>query len=104
MKIKNVLPYVKPSAQGVEKTDRGRTERAARSGAGGEARKPENEDRVELRTRKIIEEARTRLREVPEVREEKVAALREKIQSGNYEVPPEKVARAMLSDLLRNIY
>lgn len=36
----------------------------------------------------------------PEVREEKVSALRQAVQSGNYQASPEKVADALFSHLL----
>ena len=103
MKIKNVLPYVRPSTQDIGKTERGRIERVPSSGP-ERMRGAEAEDRVELHTQRIVEEARSRLREIPETREERIQTLRQKIQSGNYQVSPEKVARAMLSDLLRDIY
>ncbi len=41
--------------------------------------------------------ARRRLSEVPEVRPEKVAALRQAIQEGGYRIDPGKITAALLS-------
>jgi len=103
MKVKDVLPYLQTPARGVERSGKGPRPERVPSG------RPENTvteagDRVELRSRRMVEEARNRAQEIPEVREEKVEALRRRIESGAYRVAPEKVARAMLADLLRDIY
>jgi anti-sigma28 factor (negative regulator of flagellin synthesis) len=37
--------------------------------------------------------------ELPEIRQEKVAALGRAVQSGNYQVTPEQTADALLSEL-----
>ncbi len=104
MKIKDVLPYLQTPARGVEgSAQTGKTERS-RGATTERNQAPEGGDRVELRGRQMVEEARARAREIPEVREERVEALRRQIEAGNYEVAPEKVARAMMSDLLREIY
>ena len=38
--------------------------------------------------------------QLPEVREEKVSALRQAVESGTYQPDPQKVAGALVSDLL----
>ena len=49
-------------------------------------------DRASLET--LVAQAMT----VPEVRQEKVAALRQAIQAGQYKVDPEKIADALIRD------
>lgn len=104
MKIKDVLPYLQTPAQGVERSGKSGKPERIRGNTPKRDQAAESGDRVELRSRQMVEEARARAREIPEVREEKVEALRRQIESGTYEVAPEKVARAMISDLLREIY
>ena len=51
---------------------------------------------------KRIQEARTQLDEIPDVREDKVAELRNQIQNGTYQVDAEKTADKLLKEHLRN--
>ena len=48
---------------------------------------------------KEIMTARTELKKVPQIREEKVAALKEKVQSGNYQVDSKKLAAKILNNV-----
>jgi len=56
--------------------------------------------RVEVSTKSLVENAKTKALNLPEVREEKVAKLREQIQSGTYQVSNRELAKAMIGTLL----
>lgn len=51
---------------------------------------------------KNIQEAQKQLEAIPDVREDKVAQLREQIENGTYEIDEEKIADKMLKDALLN--
>ena len=51
---------------------------------------------------KRIQEARAQLDEIPDVREDKVAELRNQIQNGTYQPDAEKTADKLLKEHLRN--
>jgi negative regulator of flagellin synthesis FlgM len=51
---------------------------------------------------KTVQEAQTQLESIPDVREDKVAELKEQIENGSYEVDAEKLAGKMLRDSLLN--
>ena len=51
---------------------------------------------------KNIQEAQKQLEAVPDVREDKVAELKEQIENGTYEIDAEKIADKMLKDSLLN--
>ena len=51
---------------------------------------------------KRIQEARAQLDEIPDVREDKVAELRNQIQNGTYQPDAEKTANKLLKEHLRN--
>lgn len=53
-------------------------------------------------TAKKIQEAQTQLEAIPDVREDKVAQLKEQIEKGTYEIDEEKIADKMLKDSLFN--
>lgn len=53
-------------------------------------------------TAKAVQEAKTQLDSVPDVREDKVAELREQIENGTYEVDSEKLAEKMITDSIIN--
>lgn len=53
-------------------------------------------------TAKKIQEAQTQLEAIPDVREDKVAQLKEQIENGTYEIDEEKIADKMLKDSLFN--
>jgi negative regulator of flagellin synthesis FlgM len=58
---------------------------------------------VEVSSQKLVEGAVKKTLSMPEVREEKVAEIREKIQSGNYNVSNREIARSMIATLLNEI-
>ncbi len=65
---------------------------------------PVREDRVELsQTARDIKKIESVLKTTPEVRTEKVNALKEQIETGSYQVDSQKVANAMLADLLKDL-
>ena len=49
-----------------------------------------------------VQEARRQLDEIPDVREDKVAQLRNQIQNGTYEIDSEKIASKMIKEGLFN--
>ncbi len=51
---------------------------------------------------KDIQEAQKQLEAIPDVREDKVAQLKEQIENGTYEIDEEKIADKMLKDSLFN--
>ncbi|MCK5419961.1 MAG: flagellar biosynthesis anti-sigma factor FlgM [Desulfobacterales bacterium] len=53
-------------------------------------------------TAKTVQEAQTQLKSIPDVREDKVAELKEQIENGTYEVDADKLAGKMLKDALLN--
>ena len=52
---------------------------------------------------KRIQEARAKLDEIPDVREEKVADLRNRIQNGTYQADADKTADKLLKEQLGNV-
>lgn len=64
-------------------------------------KQPAKADTVELSDMgKRVQEAHNQLENIPDIREDKVAQLREQIENGTYEPDAEKVAEKMLSDSL----
>jgi negative regulator of flagellin synthesis FlgM len=51
---------------------------------------------------KDIQEAQKQLEAIPDVREDKVAQLKEQIENGTYEIDADKIADKMLKDALLN--
>ena len=51
---------------------------------------------------KRVQEARSQLDDIPDVREEKVSQLRNQIQNGTYEINAEKIADKMIKEGLLN--
>ena len=51
---------------------------------------------------KDIQEAQRQLEAIPDVREDKVAQLKEQIENGTYQIDEEKIADKMLKDALLN--
>ncbi|MGD8343628.1 MAG: flagellar biosynthesis anti-sigma factor FlgM [Desulfobacterales bacterium] len=51
---------------------------------------------------KDIQEAQRKLEAIPDVREDKVAQLKEQIENGTYEIDEQKIADKMLKDALLN--
>jgi negative regulator of flagellin synthesis FlgM len=60
-------------------------------------------DTVELsETGKRVQEAHKQLESIPDIREEKVAQLKEQVENGTYEVDAEQVADKMIKESLLN--
>ena len=60
-------------------------------------------DTVELSDMgKRVQEANKQLENIPDIREDKVAQLKEQVENGTYEIDAEKVADKMLRDSLLN--
>ena len=53
-------------------------------------------------TAKQLQEAKKQLEAIPDVREDKVAQIKEQIENGTYEINEEKIADKMLKDSLLN--
>jgi negative regulator of flagellin synthesis FlgM len=53
-------------------------------------------------TAKKVQEAQKQLEAIPDVREDKVAQLKEQIENGTYEMDEEKIADKMMKDALLN--
>ena len=53
-------------------------------------------------TAKRIQDANAQLKTIPDIREDKVAELKDQIEKGTYRPDAEKVAGAMLKDALMN--
>lgn len=53
-------------------------------------------------TAKKVQEAKTQLEAIPDVREDKVAQLKEQIENGTYNMDEEKIAGKMIKDALLN--
>jgi negative regulator of flagellin synthesis FlgM len=67
------------------------------------AKQQQKADTVELSdTAQKIQEAKKQLESIPDVREEKVARLKEQIENGTYEIDADKIADKMLKDSLFN--
>ncbi len=61
-------------------------------------------DRVELsQTAKDIKKIESVLKTTPDVRADKVRAIKEQIEAGTYQVDSKKIANSMLADLLKDI-
>ena len=53
-------------------------------------------------TAKKVQEAQKQLEAIPDVREDKVAELKEQIENGTYDMDEEKIAGKMIKDALLN--
>ncbi len=58
---------------------------------------------VEVSSQKLVERAVNRTQAMPEIREERVAEIRARVQAGTYRVSNREVARAMIANLLNEI-
>lgn len=77
--------------------------RAEKSGQSGETAPAEKRDRAELSEQaRLLLKARSRLEQLTAEENERLEALRQSIESGNYQVPVEKLAE-VLSSRLKNI-
>ncbi|GAB4475387.1 MAG: hypothetical protein Kow0088_12190 [Anaerolineales bacterium] len=75
-------------------------ERQQRAQENQRAERSANKDQAALSERaRLLSKARLSLQESPDVRTERVSALREQIQAGTYQVPVEQLASIFLKGL-----
>lgn len=61
------------------------------------------EDNVELsRTAGELKRAQKALEDVPDIRQEKIERIKNRIENGTYEIKPDKIADKMLKESLKN--
>ncbi|MGB5421272.1 MAG: flagellar biosynthesis anti-sigma factor FlgM [Desulfobacterales bacterium] len=61
------------------------------------------EDNVELsQNARDLQKAQKTLQDLPDIREDKVAALKQQIENGTYDIRADKIAANMLKESLRN--
>lgn len=94
MKLTGILPQIK-----TEKVQLKKTEGATASKA--DLSKTLPADKVELSAGSLdVQKAREILEQTPDIRVDKVQALKEKIAGGEYEIDPHRLADKMLLSLL----
>ena len=95
MEIRNLLKGVDPYQAKLEKAERD-SGRAGRSSAGSASSKG---DRVSVsNTARLHTEAMRAANEAPDVRREKVEALKAKVEAGEYTIDPHKVAAKIIEE------
>ena len=67
-----------------------------------EKQQPKADTVVLSDTAKKVQEAQKQLEAIPDVREDKVAQLKEQIENGTYDMDEEKIAGKMIKDALLN--
>jgi len=97
MKLSNLFPPIKTESQ----TKTAAKKSPIQPGEGTAAPRAAGPDRVELSTGSLdVQKMKNILQETPPVRLEKIQALKEQIDRGEYQVDPYRVADKMLMDLL----
>jgi negative regulator of flagellin synthesis FlgM len=89
------------------KTGKAREAKEAREARGGrgEAARVASQEKVEVSPRaKEAASARAAAKSAPDVREDKVARLKQSVQDGSYHVDAEKVAGHMVDDHLETMF
>jgi len=98
MKISGENQFVKANAYVNNVRDKEKAESSS-----GQTTQVSTEDSVVLSPKaKEIQQARKLLEEVPDIREEKVARLKEQIENGTYEIDAKKIAAKMIRESLLN--
>ncbi|SDL67540.1 flagellar biosynthesis anti-sigma factor FlgM [Halarsenatibacter silvermanii] len=60
----------------------------------------ESGDRMEISAEaRQIHEFAVQMEETPDIRQERVAELRQEVQSGSYEIDPEQIAESMIDEM-----
>ena len=96
MKLSNIFPQIKTDKVQVKKT-------RETSPADPSAQAPTATDKVELSSGSVdVQRMHEIIQQSPEVRAEKVQALKERIAKGEYTVDPYKVADKLLLSLLQD--
>ncbi len=101
MKIENL--YQRFAVQNTEQVKQAQNE-VSRAGKQGPEQTRSRGDRVELSsTAREMKQIESVLESTPDVRADKVKAIKEQIEAGTYQVDSKKVANAMLADLLKDL-
>jgi len=58
---------------------------------------------VQFKAKNMVEGAVNQAKNMPEIREEKVAQIKAQVQQGTYNVPNSEIARSMIGSLLQEI-
>jgi negative regulator of flagellin synthesis FlgM len=97
MKLSNLFPQIKADKVQVKKTrETSPTETANQGGTSGT-------DRVELSSNPVdVQKMHEIIQQTPEVRAERIQALKEQIAKGDYSVDPYKVADKLLISLMQD--
>lgn len=104
MEIKDILPVGNKQVGGRDRSGAARgVDKGAASDSGAQASRAA-QDKVELsgRSREMQKAAET-LSATPEIRQEKVAAIKASIENNTYEVDADKVAHKMIVEFLSEI-
>ncbi len=102
MKIDNVYNKFIKGPEEIAQPQNGTQKAAQRPAQPNEA--PARGDRVEIsQTSRDLRMIDAVLKTTPEVRTDKVRALKEQIEAGTYQVDAKKVANAMMADFLKEL-
>lgn len=99
MKINEILT----SKTGITKEKEVRTEKNSVNNLNEKETSQKTQDQIRITAKALIENARSKASNLPEVREEKVNQLREQIQNGTYQVSNSDIARAMIGTLFSEL-
>jgi flagellar biosynthesis anti-sigma factor FlgM len=91
-----------PSSQPLSETNRGNTPNAATAASSSSSSAPgTGEDQAVLSGALVqVQALVAQASQLPEVRQERVSALRQAVQSGTYQASPEQVAGAVFAHML----
>lgn len=99
MKITDIIPAKTP----ITKDKEIRQEKNIEAKGVSEEKGQIDQDQVKLSLSITIERAKEETKKLPELREERIRELQEKIKSGTYQVSNRDLARAMISSLISEI-
>jgi len=95
MEIRNILKGLDPYQAKLEKAEKD----SARAGRGAASKETAKGDRVSLsNTARLHTEAMRAANDAPDVRREKVEALKAKVEAGEYQVDSRKVATKIIEE------
>lgn len=101
MKIKSDSPIstLPPTADQAERTSKAKKAHKAYAKSATAPTAPTRTDRVEISDQgRAMQVAAAALKRTPQIRADKVAALKARINDGTYQVPGEDIAERMLAD------
>ncbi len=82
------------------KTQKTKGKDAVAEGRSGDAKKTGAKDRVDLSGRaREVEDLKAEIQNIPDVRKDRVEAVRKSVESGNYRIDPGKIAGKLLEEL-----